>query len=197
MEKLTLDDIKDLTTYEKEREAIRREVIRLKALRRVSLGDRVSLVFENRSTALAQVQEMVRAERIVDADKIRFEIDTYNSLIPDEGELSATLFIEITDATDIRKELNGFLGLDRPGTLYFLLEGAGRAEARFEEGHSTEERISAVHYVRFSFDEAQREAFVQGRAPVTLVLDHPHYREKAVLPDETRKALSEDLSPRD
>jgi uncharacterized protein DUF3501 len=193
MEKLKLSDVQDLVAYEKVRDQFRRGIIELKARRRVAVGDRVSLVFENRETALSQVQEMVRAERIVDAEKIQFEIDTYNALIPEEGELSATLFIEITDAADVRKELDRFLGLDRPGALFFEQEGVGRVEARFEVGHSTEERISAVHYVKFPFGRDQRRAFVEGRGPVALVIDHPSYRYRAVLSDEVRRSLSEDL----
>src|SRR5215470_102520 len=95
MNKVSLDDIMGISAYEKIRENFRRGIIDLKQKRRVSVGDRVSLVFENRDTVIFQIQEMVRAERIVDLDKIREEIEVYNGLIPDPGELSATLFLEI------------------------------------------------------------------------------------------------------
>ncbi len=194
MEKLTIADIKDLTEYEKTREAFRKRIIDLKARRRVEVGPRVTLVFENRETALSQVQEMVRAERMVKEEQIQHEIDTWNELIPERGELSATLFIEITDAADIRKELDGFLGLDKPGAVYLEIEGEGRAVAQFEAGHSTEQRISAVHYVRFRLTPGQAHALIEGRAPVTLVIDHPRYRERAVIEGEIRKSLASDLA---
>jgi len=194
MDKLTIADVKDLTEYEKTREAFRRHIIDLKTRRRVEVGPRVTLVFENRETALSQVQEMVRAERMVKEEQIQHEIDTYNDLIPDPGELSATLFIEITDAADVRKELDAFLGLDKPGAVYLEIEGEGRVEAAFEAGHSTEQRISAVHYVKFRLEPAQARALIEGRAPVTLVIDHPHYRERAAIEGEIRKSLASDLA---
>ena len=194
MRKVSPDDLLDLTAYERERDRLLREVIGLKETRRVALGDRISLLFENTRTVLSQVQEMVRAERIVDPVKIQFEIDTYNALIPRPGELSATLFIEITRAADVRRELDAFLGMDRPGALRFDIQGAGHADARFEAGYSTEERISAVQYVRFPFDERQRAAFVEGRSEVALILDHQHCRARAALADRVRRALAEDLT---
>src|ERR1043166_2461547 len=112
MNKVSLDDIIGLSAYEKVREQFRREIIDLKQKRRVSVGPRVSLVFENRETVLFQIQEMVRAERITDLDKIREEIDVYNALIPGADELSATMFLEIEDQTHLREELLKFLGID-------------------------------------------------------------------------------------
>ena len=79
MRKVVASDLLDLTTYEKERDRLRRQVIALKESRRVALGDRISLLFENTRTVLSQVQEMIRAERIVDPEKIQFELDTYNA----------------------------------------------------------------------------------------------------------------------
>lgn len=197
MRKLTLADVKDLTSYEKVRDASRREMIALKARRRVALGDRISLVFENTRTALGQVQEMVRAERIVHDDRIQFEIDTYNALIPDPGEISATLFIEITGAADIRSELDRLLGLDRPGCLFLEIgEGAERERipARFEGGHSTESRISAVHYLRFALPESARQRFLDARCPVALVLEHPACLARTPLAGAVREELIADLS---
>ena len=108
MRKVAIDDIVGLAGYEKIRQDFRRRIIELKQKRRISLGDRVSLVFENRDTVIFQIQEMLRVERISDLDKIRHEIATYNQLIPDSRELSATLFLEIEDQTDLREELVKF-----------------------------------------------------------------------------------------
>ena len=91
---VTVNDIIGLERYEKMRDEFRRRIIELKQRRRVAVGDRITLVFENHDTVLFQIQEMLRAERIADVDRIREEIEVYNELIPAEGELSATLLIE-------------------------------------------------------------------------------------------------------
>jgi hypothetical protein len=95
MNKITLDDVLGLAAYEQVRGEFRDAIIDKKKKRRVSVGDKISFVFENRDTVIFQIQEMVRAERIADLDKIREEIAVYNQLIPNPGELSATLFLEI------------------------------------------------------------------------------------------------------
>src|SRR5579884_1166174 len=105
MPKLTLDDILDLRAYEREREAFRARVIELKKLRRVALGPLVSVVFENLDTVRFQIQEMARAERMLTDEAIQNELDAYNPLIPDPGELSATLFLELTSDAELREWL--------------------------------------------------------------------------------------------
>jgi len=95
MNKVVLEDIVGNAAYEKKREQSRQRIIEIKRRRRVSVGNQVTLLFENRDTVIFQIQEMMRAEKISDLDKIREEIDVYNELIPASGELSATLFLEI------------------------------------------------------------------------------------------------------
>ncbi|MGH7859685.1 MAG: DUF3501 family protein, partial [Candidatus Binatia bacterium] len=99
MRRVTLDDIIGLPRYEEIRDGFRRRVIELKKHRRVSVGDRITFVFENFDTVHFQIQEMLRAERIVDVDHIRDEIDVYNALLPGSGELSATMLIELEDSS--------------------------------------------------------------------------------------------------
>lgn len=190
MRKVTIDDIIGLAVYEKIREDFRRRVIELKQKRRVSLGDRVSLVFENRVTVIFQIQEMLRVERINDLDKIRREIATYNQLIPDSRELSATLFLEIEYPTHLREELLKFQGVEEALTLRIA---AHRLPARFEPGRSKEDKISAVQYVRFRFDDQALEAFVSGTR-TELVIDHRNYRAAVVLQAEIQRSLVEDLT---
>jgi len=190
MKKVVLDDILGFTAYENAREVFRREIIEKKKLRRVAVGEKISLVFENRDTVIFQIQEMLRAERITDLDKIREEIAVYNELIPNPGELSATLFIEIEDQTHLRDELLKFLGIDE--ALMFKL-GDRQIPGRFEEGRSKEDKISAVQYVRFSFGPEDRQAFIAG-APVEIVLDHPNYRACKLLSVAVRESLAQDLA---
>ena len=190
MKKIALEDIMGLAAYEKMREKSRQRVIELKKKRRVSVGDKVSLVFENRDTVSFQIQEMLRAEKITDLDKIREEIETYNSLLPEPGELSATLFLEIEDQVRLREELLKFLGIDEA---VFLKVGNHSIHARFEEGHSKEDKISAVQYVRFPFGEEALQAFIRGER-TALMIDHPNYKASVPLAPETRQSLIEDLT---
>ncbi len=189
MKPISLDDIRGNFAYEKIREGFRQRIIELKKTRRVSVGDKVSLVFENRDTVIFQIQEMMRAEKITDLDKIREEIEVYNALIPQSGELSATLFLEIADQGHLRDELLKFLGIDE--AVFFQL-GARKIHARFEEGRSKKDKISAVQYVRFPFAPAERDAFA-ATADATLCIDHPNYRAEMVLEAATRQALLADL----
>ena len=190
MKKVALDDIMGLGAYEKVRENFRRRIIELKQARRVAVGDRVMLVFENRDTVIFQIQEMVRAESIADLDKIREEIEVYNELIPNPGELSATLFLEIENQIHLREELLKFLGIDE--AVYFKV-GSHSVHARFEEGRSKEDKISAVQYVKFPFSEEARTALVKGEE-AEIVIDHPNYKARALVGTGTRQSLVEDIT---
>ena len=180
MEKVRLEDVQNLYEYEKGRDAFRRDVIELKRRRRVAVGDRLSFLFENRTTVLFQIQEMVRAERNVADDRIQ-----------DAGELSATLMIEIEDKDRIKPELDRFMGIDS-GQHVWLEIGEHRVPGRFEEGHSREDKLAAVHFVRFTLPEGVRPAFARDR--VALVVEHPNYRARAELSAETRRELARDLA---
>jgi hypothetical protein len=197
MRKVERSEIKDLVAYEKTREAMRARVIEIKKHRRVAVGPNLTLLFENRETVLFQIQEMVRAERIVDDARIQEEVDVYNALVPDRGELSATLFIEIPELVrmsqdKVRETVNRFQGLDRD-SVWLQVDGR-RVPACFESGHSKEEKMAAVHYVRFALPEAARAALGATAADVRVVVEHPHYRAEAALAAETRKSLREDLA---
>ena len=190
MKKVMLEDILGFAAYEKVRQELRQEIIEKKKTRRVAVGDKVSMVFENRDTVIFQIQEMLRAEKIADLDKIREEIEVYNELIPNSGELSATMFIEIEDQDHLRDDLLKFLGIDKAVSLKI---GRHVVPARFEEGHSKEDKISAVQYVRFPFDAAAQAAFVSGEK-ARLVIDHPNYRVEVSLAPEVQKSLAKDLA---
>ena len=192
MKKLTLEDIKPLSEYEKDRADFRRQVIAHKKERRIALGEYVSLVFEDRKTLTFQIQEMMRVEHIYEEEKIREEIDTYNALIPDSGELSATLSIEITEADRVREVLDRLMGIDGERTLY-LQVGPQRVAGLFEAGHSKEDKLSAVHYVRFRLTPEQQKDLQNPQVPVTLVMDHPNYKAQATLTEATRLNLAQDL----
>lgn len=189
MKKVALEDIIGLEAYEKVRDEFRRRIIDLKKIRRISVGDKVSLVFENRDTVIFQIQEMLRAEKITDLDKIREEIEVYNSLIPGAGELSATLFLEMENQSRLREELLKFLGIDE---VVFFKVGDRAIHASFEEGHSKEGKISAVQYVKFPFRPEEIEALTRGDA-AEILIDHPNYRANASIGAETRRSFMGDL----
>lgn len=190
MMKVVLDDILGFSAYEKVRQEFRHAIIEKKKSRRVAVGDKVSLVFENRDTVIFQIQEMLRAERITDLDKIREEIAVYNALLPEPGELSATMFLEIEDQTHLRDDLLQFRGIDETVALRV---GDHLIRGRFEAGRSKDDKISAVQYVRFPLTEIARQAFLSG-VRAELEIDHPNYRASALLSADQQTSLAADLA---
>jgi hypothetical protein len=193
---VTVDDILDQRAYERVRDDYRRQVIALKRPRRIGLGPIMTAVFESFETVRFQVQEMARAERIVTDEGIQHELDVYNRLLPAPGELSATLFIELTSDEELRRWLPALVGIERAvgfaladGTVVPAVPEAGHAEALTRETVT-----AAVHYLRFPFGPDQVAAFRSG--PVALVADHPAYQARAELSAETREALEADLEGR-
>ncbi len=190
---IELNDVVNFFEYEKIRDERRRRVIALKARRRVEVGPYLSFLFENRETLLFQIQEMCRAERIVDDAKVQEEIDVYSALLPGPRELSATLFIEIRDKDEIKPVLDRFMGIDTGRHVWFELGQGITVPGSFEAGHSDEEKgkLAAVHFVRFPFSPAAVRAFRDGN--VDLVVDHPATRARARLSAETKAELLTDL----
>ncbi len=170
-------------------------MIDLKRRRRVAVGDRVTLLFENRETLRFQVQEMLRVERIRAGDAVQAELDVYNELMPGPGELSATLFIEITDTARIKPELDRLVGLDAHVSLV-LDEGADERAARatFDPRQRDDERISAVQYVRFPLDLGLQAALADPAVRARLRIDHPAYRCETELSPPLRAQLLADLA---
>ncbi len=191
MRKVSLDDIVGLSRYEEIRDDFRRRIIALKKNRRLSVGDEITFVFESFDTVLFQIQEMIRAEHLGDLDRVRAEIEVYNELIPAAGELSSTMLIEITQQERIRPELVRLIGIDRAVA---LIVDDCRVPGVFEGGRSSEDKLSAVQYVRFAFDDRARTAFCRAAVPARLVIDHPHYQAAADISGALRQALIEDLA---
>jgi hypothetical protein len=193
MSELTLADVLDLRAYERVRDGYRAAVIARKRLRRIALGPIMTLVFECVDTVRFQVQEMARVEKIISDEAIQGELDIYNRLLPEAGELSATLFIELTSDDALRRWLprlvgiEGALGVDVGGEVVPSVPEAAHAAALVRE-----EITPAVHYVRFQFMSAQVEAFAEA-GEVALVASHPEYEDRAVLADNVRQELLGDL----
>lgn len=198
MAKLTLDDIADVRAYERERDAFRAHIIELKQRRRVHVGPLVTLVFENRDTVRFQVQEMARVEKIVSDEGIQAELDVYNELIAEAGQLSATLFIELTDEEQLRTWLPKLVGIEEAVS---LILGAGDAaesvlcvpEAAHAAQLTREEVTASVHYIRFELDQAQVDRVAAGE-PVALAVSLPAYEHRAELGAPTIAELVVDLA---
>lgn len=190
MRRLTREDILTNDEYVKIRDGRRAEMIALKKKRRIEVGKRLSLTFENRETVAYQIQEMMRVEHITDPQKIQYEIDVYNELIPPPGSLSATLFIEVPDMSQIRAVLDTLQGLDGPDTLFMTVDGE-KSFAEFEPGHSKEDRIAAVHYIQFRFTQEQIRRFAESQ--VEIQARHPAYQAATALTQEQKQELMRDF----
>lgn len=198
MKPLGRDEILALEDYEAARPAFRDAVIALKRNRRLGVGDCVTLVFENRETLRFQVQEMLRVERLRDPARVQEELDVYNELMPAAGELSATLFIEITELARIQPELDRLVGIDEHVALVLGEDEAERSlRARFDPKQFEEDRISAVQYLRFTLDAQARAALADPGQRARLRIDHPSYQHEAELSPPLRASLLADLSGRD
>ena len=205
---LTVGDILDVRAYERVRESFRREVMARKRRRRVPVGPIVTVLFECEETVRFQVQEMARVERIATDEGIQAELDVYNRLLPVPGELSATLFIELTAEEELRQWLPQLVGIER--SVYLDLGTAARddgsapqapaesvrsvPEAAHAEALTREAVTPAVHYLRFPFEAAQAARFATG--PVALSIRHPAYGASTELSDETVLELAADLEGR-
>ena len=185
------DEVLDLVAYERIREDFLAKTIALKRPRRISVGDRLTFIFENRETVLFQIQEMLRAERVVKEEKILDEIAVYNELVPRANELSATLMIEIPETRRIRAELDRLIGIDEH---VFLEVGSERVRATFDPKQFESDRISAVQYVRFPLGPTLACRFCDPKLPVELRVEHPNYRESTAISGESRASLAADLA---
>lgn len=184
-------DIKGPVLYGPIRDDFRKRIIEMKRPRRISIGDRVTIVFENRHTLMFQIEEMLRAESLTTDAEIGAEIEVYNALMPTEDSLSATLFLEVPPDADARAELDRLIGLDEHLVLHI---GEHAIRAAFEEGRSTEDRISAVQYTRYPLSADAKQALLTEGTPVRLEIDHPEYNHTTVCDDATRASLAGDYA---
>jgi Protein of unknown function (DUF3501) len=190
VKKIERSEVLPLGEYEAIRERFRARVIAEKKLRRVRLHEDVSLVFENHDTMLMQVQEMLRTERISAERGIAHEIETYNELVPDAHELSATLFIEIPDRQRREEMLERLCAIEE----HVVLSVDGHTvRATFEEGRRDQGRAAAVQYLKFPLTPEVEAGLLAGKAAV-LSLDHPHLQAKVDLAKDTIRSLADDLT---
>jgi hypothetical protein len=193
MKPVERSEILSLGEYEQVRPQFRARVMGEKKRRRASLGERMSIVFENRDTVLLQVQEMLRTERITGAEAIAHELETYNELVPGENELSMTLFIEIADRAEREQMLRDGAGMEDHVALE--VDGTRCPCKPLARDGATPDRTTAVQYYRVPVPPDVAERWRKGEVKTLAVaVDHPNYRERADLAAETIEALRGDLS---
>lgn len=188
---ITRGDIKGPKLYGPIRDDFRKHIIELKRPRRVLIGNRVSMVFENRHTLQSQIEEMLRAENMTGEDQIAAEIEVYNALMPTADSLSATLFLELPPDADAYTELKRLIGLDEHVVLHI---GPHAIRAAFEPGRSTEDKISAVQYTRYPLSAEARQALATPGTPISVEIDHPNYSYRTECPEATRASLAADYA---
>ncbi len=179
------DAIIDYQSYADQRDAVRARIFEVKKPRRIHVGDHLTFLFENAETMHYQVQEMMRAEKIVREKDIQHEIDTYNELLGGEGELGCTLLIEIIGESERDRKLRAWL--DLVDTLYLRLEDGSTVGATFDARQVGDDRLSSVQYLKFN---------TGGVAPVGVGCSHadPLLCHEVELTTEQRVALASDLN---
>lgn len=182
MRRVTRSELLDYVTYSERRDALRADVARAKAARRVHVGEHLTFLFENTDTIRYQVQEMMRAERIVKESDIQHELDTYNELLGRRGELGCTLLVEIEDAAERARLLERWIAL--PEHVYVALEDGTRVAGSVDERQRDERRLSSVQYLKFD---------TRGRVPVAVGCSHPEIAAETRLTPAQRDALRADL----
>ena len=191
MRKVERSEVLPLGEYETIRPRFLERIIAAKKHRRLAAGDHMTFIWENRDTVLFQIQEMLRVERITREKAVQYEIDTYNELVPGDGELFATLMIEYDDAEERSRALEELANLKDHVRLRL---GPRIAPARFELLPGEEEdRLPAVNYARFRVGPDAAAAQRDPSVPCTLEITHPAYPVEARLPDAMRAELADDL----
>lgn len=184
MKPVRREELLDYVTYAEQRDAIRRAAMEAKNARRVHVGESLTFLFENADTIRYQIQEMIRAERIVREADMRHELDTYNELLGADGELGCTLLIEIEEPAERDVKLTRWI--DLPNHVYVELADRRRVYARHDDRQLSRERLSSVQYLKFATD---------GQVPVAVGSDHAELTERAELSPAQCAALEKDLAP--
>ena len=191
---LRIDDLLSLEEYAAKREALRKEVVACKRLRRLHLGQHLTLLFENRTTIFYQVMEMLRIEKTTDDAGRQEELAAYNPLVPDGDNFKATLLIEYEDETQRQRELRRLHGIEHRMWCRIGDDAVFHAVADEDMARSDEEKTSAVHFLRYPLPAAGSAALAGGAA-LTFGCDHPDScQDSGPLPAPLRESLLADLA---
>lgn len=190
---ITRDNIMTLEAYSKYRKENKAEIMAVRRLRSVALGEHMTLQFESELTIRYQIQEILRVEKQFEEQGILDEIEAYAPLVPDGSNWKATMLIEYMDVEERKIALTKLIGIE--DKTYIEVEGFKRVYAISDEDldRETDTKTSAVHFCRFEFNEAAKKAIKYG-AKVTLGCDHPNYNMSVVIPLNQLESLREDLN---
>ncbi|MEE9326651.1 MAG: DUF3501 family protein [Cocleimonas sp.] len=191
---LTRKDLHSLEQYAELRSDMRTQAMVHKKNRNLSIGPNVTMYFEDRITVQYQIQEMLRAEKIFELDGVNDELEAYNPLIPTGSNWKGTMMIEYTNPEERAKALANLIGIDRK--TWVQVEGFDKVFAISNEDleRETEEKTSAVHFMRFELEPEMVTAAKQGSA-INVGIDHPNYMHiVSPVPENYRQALQEDLN---
>jgi len=189
---LERQDLLTLEEYAEKRSSIRQETIQVKKLREVHLGSHIRMIFENKQTVQYQIQEMLRIEKIFESSEIQDELDVYNALVPNGSNLKATMMIEYPDVAERVEALSRLIGVEK--SIYFQVDGHDKVFPICNEDleRETDVKTSAVHFMRFEFDQNMIADFVSG-SDVKVGSTHPNYDYETLLDSQSQEALSEDF----
>jgi len=190
---LTAKDLLSLEEYSAKRSTYRAQVMEHKKNRQLHIGPNATLYFEDEMTIRYQIQEMLRAERIFEVDGIKDELDTYNPLIPDGSNWKATFMIEFEDVCEREIALNKLVNIE--DRVWMQVDGHDKVWAIADEDleRETEDKTSAVHFLRFELTLAMVSA-VKGGASISAGIEHENYCHQVTpVADNIRASLGEDL----
>jgi hypothetical protein len=187
---VTRQDIPSLSIYRQGREEYLQKMIAYKNERRIKLAEHISILFENKNTVLFQILELINSEDLEDSSEIEEYIDIYSGMLPNENELSATLFIELDDQEKLTDLLVKLKGIEHH---LILNVGSETVQAVFEEEHDDREFTTSVHYLKFPLTQTAKNLLLNDESSVTLELNHPNLTAKVTLPSNSVRNLQKDL----
>ena len=193
MSKLTRKDLYSLEEYAEMRDDYRKKVMAHKENRRLELGSHLLLMFEDKLIMQYQVQEMLKAEKIFDAEGIQEELDAYNPLIPDGSNWKATMLLQYPDVEERHQRLAQLIGIEN--TIWMQVEGHDKVYAIADEDleRDTEEKTSSVHFMRFELD-SDMAAAVKAGAAISSGVEHENYTETvSPVAENLRASLASDI----
>lgn len=193
MTKLTREDLMSLEEYAEKRADFRQQVLELKKDRNIALGNHATLYFENEQTIRYQIQEMLRIEKVFEADGINEELEAYNPLIPDGSNWKATFMIEYGDVEERQKVLATLVGVE--DNVWVQVEGFDKVYAIANEDleRSTEEKTSAVHFMRFELTAEMAKA-VKENKDISMGIDFDDFEQLvSPIPETSRASLMNDI----
>jgi len=193
MSKLSRDDLFSLEQYAEKRKEFRANVLEHKKNRALRIGPNATLYFEDKLTMQYQIQEMLRIEKIFEAEGIKEELDAYNPLIPDGNNWKATFMMEYTEVPERQEALAKLVGIE--DKTWMQIDGFDKVYAISDEDleRTEQEKTSAVHFMRFELTPEMSAAVKSGTA-INAGIDHENYQHSCEpIADNIRNSLAGDL----